>query len=169
MKTTIKAIVVLIIILFTFGCQKDAQAKMEAENIELVKTAWSEWSNHNIDFFYDFYDQEEYKYYVPFNNSEPDSFDELVTAMETAWKNFPDVSINIEKIFASDDMVVTMMLIKGTHTEIIENRPPPNGNKIETGVINIVRFEDGKVVEEWENVDRLGYLKQLGYEFKELD
>ena len=163
----LKTTIMLIGLLFFIGCQCD-QAKIEAENIEKVKAAWAAWTNHDIDFFYDFYDQEEYKYYTPFN-AEPEALEELMEGMPKIWENYPDLSINIEKIFASRDKVVTMMLIKGTHTEEIDDRPPPQNQDIEVGCINIVRFSDGKVVDEWEVVDRWAWLKQLGYELKEIE
>ena len=161
----IKITILAMGLLFLLGCQCD-QAKVEAENIEKVKAAWAAWTDHNIDFFYDFYDEEEYKYYTPFN-AKPESFEELMEGMPKIWKNYPDISLNVEKIFASGDLVVTMMLIKGTHTEEIENRPPPQDQKLEVSCINIVRFADGKVVDEWEVVDWLAWLEQLGYELKE--
>lgn len=164
---TLKITMLLIGLLFLIGCQCD-QAKMEAENIDKVKAAWAAWTDHDLDFFYDFYDNDEYKYYTPFN-AEPESFEELMEGMQSAWTNFPDLSLNVEKIFASGDMVVTMMLIKGTHTEEIENRPSPQNQEIEVSCINIVRFVDGKVVDEWEIVDRWTWLKQLGYELKEIE
>jgi len=165
-RIIIAVILFLLILLYFFGCQNNTQAKMEAQNIEIVKTAWSEWSNHNIEFFYDFYDQEDYKYYAPFINTEPESFEEIISGMEKVWTNYPDITFSIENIFASGDLVVTMLVIKATHTQEIENRPPPTGQELEFSSINIVRFESGKVVEEWENTDLLGFLKQLGYELK---
>lgn len=164
---TLKIIVLLIGLLFLIGCQCE-QTKVEAENIEKVKAAWAAWNEHDLDFFYDFYDNDEYKYYTPFN-AESESFEELMERMPKTWGNYPDLSLNIEKIFASGDMVVTMMLIKGTHTEEIENLPPPQNKKLEVSCINIVRFVDGKVVDEWEVVEMWSWLKQLGYELKEIE
>ncbi len=38
----------------------------------------------------------------------------------------------------------------------------PTGRKVEIHVIDIVRVADGKIVEHWNCVDRLGLLAQLG-------
>ena len=39
---------------------------------------------------------------------------------------------------------------------------PPTGREVEILVIDIVRVEDGRIVEHWNVVDRLGLLQQLG-------
>ena len=39
---------------------------------------------------------------------------------------------------------------------------PPTGRAVEILVIDIVRVADGKIVEHWNCVDRLGLLAQLG-------
>jgi predicted ester cyclase len=39
---------------------------------------------------------------------------------------------------------------------------PPTGKPVEIDVIDIVRFEDGKVVEHWGIADQMGLMLQLG-------
>jgi predicted ester cyclase len=39
---------------------------------------------------------------------------------------------------------------------------PPTGRQAELEGITIHRIEDGKIVEEWERYDNLGFLQQLG-------
>lgn len=51
---------------------------------------------------------------------------------------------------AQGDKVVTRMGI------------PPTGRRVEIHVIDIVRLVDGRIVEHWNIVDRLGLLQQLG-------
>ena len=172
-KSAIRIVVsLLVILLFIFGCQnaeyKDLKAKadIEAQNIDLVTQAWSEWNNHNMEFFSDFYDQTNYKYYEPINNPNPKTFEGVKESMENAWKNFPDITLKIEQIMAVDDKVISMILFSGTHSENIDGFPPATGEKIEISVINVLRFQDGKAVEEWENIDIMGFYKQLGMELK---
>ena len=45
-------------------------------------------------------------------------------------------------------------------------RIPPTGNKVEVGGIDIIRIENGKIVEDWEDADVLGWMMQLGMELK---
>ena len=46
---------------------------------------------------------------------------------------------------------------------------PPSGKKFESGGIFIVRIENGKVVEQWEDFDLLGTFMQLGMELKPVE
>jgi predicted ester cyclase len=39
---------------------------------------------------------------------------------------------------------------------------PPTGKSFETDVMDVARFEDGKIVEHWGVPDQLGLLMQLG-------
>jgi predicted ester cyclase len=41
-------------------------------------------------------------------------------------------------------------------------RVPPTGKQVVVGVVDLARFEDGKVVEQWGQSDLLGLLQQLG-------
>jgi predicted ester cyclase len=43
---------------------------------------------------------------------------------------------------------------------------PPTGNTITFTGMSIDRFKDGKIVEEWLEMDALGMMMQLGFEFK---
>jgi predicted ester cyclase len=39
---------------------------------------------------------------------------------------------------------------------------PPTGQQVSTGLIDVVRIVDGKVVEHWSMGDNLGMMQQLG-------
>jgi steroid delta-isomerase-like uncharacterized protein len=74
---------------------------------------------------------------------------------------FPDVQNTIEDIIAEGNTVVARVTIRATHTGEFMGIPP-TGRKIETSVIDILRFKDGVVVEHWAQVDQLTMLRQLG-------
>jgi len=57
---------------------------------------------------------------------------------------------------------------KGTHTGDIEGSPE-TGKEIEFGSIMIARVENGKFVEEWDEMDTLGMMMQLGMELKPIE
>jgi len=42
----------------------------------------------------------------------------------------------------------------------------PTGNKISVSQTAIIRFENGKIVEVWEDFDALGMYQQLGFELR---
>jgi predicted ester cyclase len=63
--------------------------------------------------------------------------------------------------FAQGDRVVTRKVFRGTHTGSFQGIEP-TGAEVAIHVIDIVRVKDGRIVEHWNVVDRLGLLTQLG-------
>jgi predicted ester cyclase len=62
---------------------------------------------------------------------------------------------------AEGEKVVTRKVFRGTHTGQFQGIEP-TGREVEIHVIDIVRVSDGRIVEHWNSVDRLGLLAQLG-------
>ncbi len=76
-------------------------------------------------------------------------------------KTFPDTEVAVEDIFAVDDKVVARWVAIGTHTGDGLG-VPATGKRLRVSGITIARFENGKIVEGWDNWDRLGMLEQIG-------
>jgi predicted ester cyclase len=74
---------------------------------------------------------------------------------------FPDFRATILDQIEEGDKVVTRKVFTGTHLGPMQGIPP-TGRKVEILVIDIVRVADGRIVEHWNCVDRLGLLAQLG-------
>ena len=74
---------------------------------------------------------------------------------------FPDVHFTIEDQVAEADKVVTRWTWRGTHQGPFQGIPPTGKHVMVTG-IDISRFEGGKSVEHWLNMDTLGMLQQIG-------
>jgi len=74
---------------------------------------------------------------------------------------FPDLRFTIEDMIAEGDTVVVRQTARGTHQGNLMGIPPTGKQTSVTG-INILRFANGKGVEEWFNGDDLGLLQQLG-------
>jgi steroid delta-isomerase-like uncharacterized protein len=74
---------------------------------------------------------------------------------------FPDMKFEIQDLVAEGDKVVYRMTAKGTHKGELMGIPA-TGRTFSVRTIGIMRFKDGKVVEEWENFDELGVFRQLG-------
>jgi predicted ester cyclase len=85
----------------------------------------------------------------------------LTVWFETAQLAFPDVHFDVLDMIAEDDKVVTRWRYRATNTGPFLGRPP-TGRAVTDEGITTLRFEDGKVVEEWVIQDSLGLLKQLG-------
>ena len=74
---------------------------------------------------------------------------------------FPDLRFTIEDQIAEGDKVVTRWLVSGTQKGPFQGIPPTGKYVTVTGV-GINRFANGKIVENWTNMDFLGILQQLG-------
>ncbi len=87
-----------------------------------------------------------------------DEWSRFVRGMKEA---FPDMYIHVDELFTSGDRLCYRMTVSGTNKGELLGLPPTN-RKISIRTIGIMRFRDGKIVEEWENYDELGMLRQVG-------
>jgi predicted ester cyclase len=74
---------------------------------------------------------------------------------------FPDWMITFDDIFSTSDKAAFRISIQGTHKGELWGCPPTGKRMTWTAMI-IDHFEDGKIVEEWEEMDFLGLMRQLG-------
>lgn len=92
----------------------------------------------------------------------PDEYKEQVRSYHTA---FPDFRVEITDIFSDDDRVVARYEMTGINDGPMTGGPmeiPPTGKSVEIDGIVVVRFEDGRPVEEYNRSDSLSMLAQLG-------
>ena len=83
---------------------------------------------------------------------------EFIASFRTA---FPDVQFTIEDMIAEGDKVVGRVTWRGTHRGEFMG-VPPTGRKVTVEGIDIIRFANGKAVENWFSGDMLGMMQQLG-------
>ncbi len=74
--------------------------------------------------------------------------------------SFPDFSLTIDDIVVVEDKVWARMTARGTNRGGFMG--PPNDKSFAAAVFDMVRFEDGKIVEHWGSPDRFAILAQLG-------
>jgi len=73
----------------------------------------------------------------------------------------PDYHIDIVRLITDDDKVMAQFSQSGTQNGDLMGIPP-SGKHATWGEMGILRFERGKVVESWYEVDMLGLMQQLG-------
>jgi steroid delta-isomerase-like uncharacterized protein len=105
------------------------------------------------------------KYYFPSRISTPISRDEEVAQAKMFFTALPDLTDEVIDIFAIKDRVIVRGIASGTHLAEMEGIPA-TGNKVEISALLIFRLKDGKIVEEFEEADLLGFYQQLGMELK---
>jgi steroid delta-isomerase-like uncharacterized protein len=77
------------------------------------------------------------------------------------WDAFPDLRITIEDMVGEEDRVAWRLTVNGTHESEFRG-VPATGTEVTFAAQYIFRFRNGKIVERWTNLDRLGVMVQLG-------
>src|SRR5918997_2332148 len=73
----------------------------------------------------------------------------------------PDLRVTIEDQVAEDDKVGVRRSYEGTHEGELLG-VPATGKQVRVGSISIFRLAEGKIVENWEQLDLLTLMQQLG-------
>jgi steroid delta-isomerase-like uncharacterized protein len=76
-------------------------------------------------------------------------------------QGFPDMKMKVDFTFGGDEMVAVRWQMSGTHTETLFGIPP-SGKPVTVTGISLLRFVDGKVIEDWVSEDSLGLMQQIG-------
>ena len=74
---------------------------------------------------------------------------------------FPDARVTIEDLVAEGDKVAARVSYRGTPTGDFMGIPPTGKQFIVTGA-GVFRVADGKIAEQWSNLDMLSLMQQLG-------
>ncbi len=77
------------------------------------------------------------------------------------FKAFPDLKATIEDVTGENDMVTCRLTLSGTHQGEFMGHAA-SWKPFSVSSIQMFRVADGKIVERWEWVDRLGLRTQLG-------
>jgi predicted ester cyclase len=93
------------------------------------------------------------------------NFEQTLATWEAQRAAFSDISIIYEDQISKGNKVVGRYRVKVTHTGDLGGLPA-TGNTIEIGGIEIIRIENGRIVEIWEAIDWLDFYQQLGFELK---
>jgi len=88
----------------------------------------------------------------------PEGFLEFARGIRDA---FPDTELLVQDCFAAEDKVAVRWTATGTHKGDGLGMPP-TGKTVQITGMTIARFENGRIVEGWDNWDRLGMLEQIG-------
>ena len=89
----------------------------------------------------------------------PEGLKRTISILRSA---FPDFTLTITELVAVGDKVWAMQKGGGTNLGSFAGQPP-TGRQAFIDVIDVCRFEDGKMVEHWGVPDQLGMLMQLGH------
>lgn len=91
----------------------------------------------------------------------PPNLDGLKGAIQNLRRPFSDLHLTIEEIVTKDDKTWARMTGRGSHLGDFMGKPP-SGISFTITVIDICRYENGKIAEHWGVADRLSQMRQLG-------
>lgn len=74
---------------------------------------------------------------------------------------FPDLHLTIEEFLVDGDKGCARIVGRGTHQGPLMGRPG-DGRAFAINVIDICRFQDGKIAEHWGVADQFSLIRQLG-------
>jgi len=76
-------------------------------------------------------------------------------------EGMPGYTYEVHDQIAQGDLVVNRITWRGVHSRAMAG-VPPTGRSVELRGINMFRVQDGRVVEQWAELDMLGLLQQIG-------
>lgn len=174
MKKLFMIIPMAVVLCFMVSCQdKEAmtelegfksQAKVEEQNIALVKSYIETFNKGNFDAFTELLSPD-YAIYSPSGYPKPTSREKLIENYKGAATVFSDFTWSIEDIMAAGDKVICRIMVRGIYQGGVPDVPEPE-KKFEFSLITIMRIKNGKIVEEWQEDDQLGFARQIGMELK---
>lgn len=127
-----------------------------AENKAMVRHAYEGFNKGAFDGLY----ASDYSYHGPGASGDMD----LVTMKQMArafLAAFPDQHFALEDLFAEGDRVASRYTFRGTHQGEFMG-VPATGREVTFAGVVISRFADGKWAEDWESLDVVGLMQQLG-------
>jgi predicted ester cyclase len=133
--------------------------KMSEENKKVVLDCWDAANRRDVAGFDRYYAED-----VVFHNGEADirGRENVKTYLLGFLTALPDIKLTVEDVFAEGDRVFSRARLQGTNTGEF-NGMAPTGRRIDVSwIMNAARVQGGRIVEEWEIVDQLQIMRQLG-------
>lgn len=87
---------------------------------------------------------------------------QAVQALFAAYRAaFPDLHISIDELLSAGDQAVVAFTLTGTHAGELTGIAA-TARRVRVNGMVLGRFQDGRLIEEWEILDQLSLLQQLG-------
>jgi predicted ester cyclase len=162
MRRRPKALPDLLLLAASVACHGCAPAsepdQIAAHNVSMVR-AYVDAATRGDTTYLDEYFAPDYTYHGPAGELDLDGFKALHRMAISA---FPGATLSADAVIAAgDSLTATRWRLHGVHRGAFLGIEPTGKEVTLTGII-VSRFENGRVVEEWEEADMLGLMQQLG-------
>jgi hypothetical protein len=143
-------------VLLSSCANKDSQVEA---NIKMYTHVWDEILNKgNLDMFDTHFSANYTNKTVSYTVNGPAEGKEYFGAFLTG---FSDINFVVDEVFGTGDRVVKRWSFTGTHSGEFSGIPA-TGKTITVRGVSVTRIADGKIAEELDYMDDLGFLQQLG-------
>lgn len=140
-----------------------AQKELEEQNKSVVQSYWNGKWNERRPEILDELQTQDVVYHGPSEILK--GIEEYRQAYSGYLSAFHDTRIEVEELIAEGDLVMSRAVLHGIHNGELGGIPP-TGKEFSISAITIFRIVDGKIAEEWEIIDQLGMMTQLGMELQ---
>jgi steroid delta-isomerase-like uncharacterized protein len=125
---------------------------------EALEEVWSQGREASIERYY----HRDYVGHFPPPTGEWVGVDALRADLIELRGAFPDFREECHAMIGDDDIVTARITLRGTQHETYQGHPSL-GRSFEIATIDIYRFHEDKIVEQWGVMDELGMIGQLGW------
>jgi predicted ester cyclase len=130
-------------------------------NVEILKRMLETiWNLGDADAIPEFYHPE---YTAHYEGDFELTYAQLKGALKIQRTAFPDFHEECHDLISEGDQVVARLTLTGTHLGDYLGQSP-TGKTFEIGSLDIYRFDEGKIIEQWGISDSAKMAKQLGLE-----
>jgi len=153
--TIVRAVPMLLVI--TAGCQQQPDYSKELK--PLVDKYNAAWESGNIEGLDAIFDPKFVRHSDAATSAQGlENLKRVIVGFKTS---YPDIKVVSNEEIYTENRFAGRWTVTGTNTG--PGELPPTGKAITIWGINIIHFENGKMVEEWDSFDNLPSMEQLGY------
>lgn len=138
-----------------------ALSELEARNKAVIQRYWDgKWNERRVEVLDELQTPDVVYHGTSMSMNGLEEYKQVYAVFAAA---FQDTRLEVEDLIAEGDKVVSRVTMFGTHKGEFEGLPP-TGREATVSAITVFRLVDGKIAEEWEILDELGMMQQLGLE-----
>ncbi len=160
--TKISFILTLVLLGFSFSCQRQVQEGLTEEEVQ----AWTDsvlkiWNEANLNILDEVYVQE----LVRHDCGVPEDIvglENIKNYLQNLFNAFPDLNVTVDETIVAGNKLVQRWTLSGTNTGPMGDMPP-TGKNVKVSGVSVVHMVNGKAVEIWDFYNVLNMYQQLGF------
>ena len=163
MKKLLMILPLVILLCFTFGCQQGEEVSNEEESREIILRVVEEaWNQGKMEVLDEHFAPEYVYHHFPFPDVE--GLEAYKQYIADTRNSYSDLKLTVEEMIIKGDIAVVRGTFSGTNTgELPTFGIPATGKQVTFKWCNVSHRANGKTAEEWNYVDHLGLMQQLGF------